>query len=679
MLHHLSGLRIALRIHLTTLVALLGLLAVGGLRIVETNTVLEADRVALIQSVVESASGIVANYAAEERAGRLSREAAQGQALQALRGLRYRGEEYVWVNDMTPRLVMHPFRPDLEGKEVGTLRDPNGLPIFQAFVETVRRQGAGVVPYLWPRPGAGQVQAEPVEKLSFVQGFAPWGWVIGSGLYIDDLRSAQRAEVLVVAGETLVAALAVALLAVLVARSIVGPLARVTQATEAIAAGELETPVPGIARRDEVGVLARGLERFRAEGLEKRRLEAAAAETQAAEVRRQAAMHRHTEEFGVSISGVMATLGSSADAMRAAADDMAQAMARTRESADTTASGAAESVGNLSSVAAATEEMTHTVGEIASQVARAAAMAGEANGRARATDATVRSLTQAAGEIGDVVRLINGIAQQTNLLALNATIEAARAGEAGKGFAVVAGEVKQLAAQTAQATEQIGAQIAGMQAATGEAVGAVGAVGEAIARVSEVTTAIAAAVEQQGATTREIAINVHTVAQQTEAAGRAMRGVSTTVQGVDGTARKVLVAATEVSRVASDLRAEVDGFLSALNDEKGDRRQYERRSGNSLRVLLRLPGRPEVQAELRDLSRGGAALACGLDLPAGAPLEVVLPEPGSAGPRDAGPGLAARVVRAADGMLAVTFRQDDAARRRIDAVLAALASARHAA
>ncbi|NKC30354.1 cache domain-containing protein [Falsiroseomonas selenitidurans] len=676
MLHRLAGLRIASRIHLTTLVALLGLLALGGLRIVETNTALKADRVALIRGVVESASGIIARYAAEEQAGRLSREAAQGHAQEALRGLRYRGEEYVWINDMTPRLVMHPFRPDLEGREVGALRDPNGLPIFQAFVETVRRQGRGVVPYLWPRPGAGQGQAVPVEKLSFVQGFAPWGWVIGSGLYIDDLRAAQRAQVFSVAGETLLAALAVALFAFLVARSIVRPLGQVTKATEAIAAGELETPVPGIARRDELGVLARGLERFRADGLEKRRLEAAAAATRAAGLRRQAAMDRHTEEFGVSISGVMATLGSSADSMRAAAVDMAQAMARTREGADATATGAAESVGNLSSVAAATEEMTHTVGEIAGQVARAAAMASEADSRARATDATVRSLTQAAGEIGEVVRLINGIAQQTNLLALNATIEAARAGEAGKGFAVVAGEVKQLAAQTAQATEQIGAQIAGMQAATGEAVGAVSAVGEAIARVSEVTTAIAAAVEQQGATTREIATSVHKVAQQTESAGRAMHGVSATVQGADGTAQKVLVAATEVSRVAGDLRAEVDGFLAALNNDSGDRRQYERQSGNGARVILRQPGRPEVVAELRDLSRSGAALACSLDLPAGAPLEVVLP---GIGTLHAGQGMAARVVRAADGLLAVTFRQDEAARRRIDAAMEALASARHAA
>jgi methyl-accepting chemotaxis protein len=221
-------------------------------------------------------------------------------------------------------------------------------------------------------------------------------------------------------------------------------------------------------------------------------------------------------------------------------------------------------------VAAATEELTASVGDITRQVSQAAAAAQDVVGRARTTDATVRGLSEAAGQIGEVVRLIADIAGQTNLLALNATIEAARAGEAGKGFAVVASEVKQLAAQTAKATEQIGAQVTAIQGATEDAVGAVRDVGEAIARMSEVASAIAAAVEQQGTATREIAASVQIVAHQNYGATRSMREVATVAEAAGDSSRAVLSAAGEVAEIATTLRQEVDRFLAAMRDGDGD-------------------------------------------------------------------------------------------------------------
>ncbi|WP_372619083.1 cache domain-containing protein [Falsiroseomonas sp.] len=659
------------RLHLITLVGLVAVLVVAAASNYARIRDLEEDRIAMLRSVAEAASGIVARYAAEEQAGRLPRAEAQRLAAEAVRGIRYGGEEYVWINDMQPRVVMHPFRPDLEGRDVAGLRDPTGFALFPAFVEAVRREGAGIVGYMWPRPGAAQAAAAPVEKLSWVQGFEPWGWVIGTGVYVDDLRAAQRAAIWTAVAEVAAAAALLFGLVAVLARGIIRPLAAATEATRRIAAGELDLAVPGTERGDECGVLARALEALRAESRRARALEEAATADRMKRDRRQAALDRHTQDFGASISGVMGTLGNSAGAMRKAADEMARTVEATRGSATATAAGAEESARNLSSVAAATEQLTASISEITRQIATAASMAREADGQARATDGTVRGLSDAAAQIGEVVSLISGIARQTNLLALNATIEAARAGEAGKGFAVVASEVKQLAVQTAKATEEIGVQINAMQAVTGQAVGAVREVSERIAQVSEVASAIAAAVEQQGAATREIAGSVQVVTRQNDGAATMMRGVQEAVGGAEANARTVLVTADEVTRVAGALREEVDQFLAAMRGEEGDRRRYERVPGNGLQVRVRAPGRPEASFEVADISRGGLALLRAPDLAPG--TEVLLELPGVRHP------LGARVARLERDRLALAFRQDPATLALVDQVLVALPAAPQAA
>ncbi|MDO9711057.1 cache domain-containing protein [Paracraurococcus lichenis] len=664
----LSKARIGLRIHLTTMLAVVGLLGLAGLQALDHVRDLERDRVAILQSITQAAASVIAAYHAEETAGRLDRPAAQAAALSAVRKLRYGADEYVWVNDLASRMVMHPARPELEGKDMAGFKDPTGFALFQAFTETVRRQGAGMVGYRWPRPGAD----EPVEKLSYVQGFAPWGWVLGTGVYVDDLRAAQRQALLRAMAEAIPAALLVGLLAWRVARGIVRPLTAVTAATERLAAGEVETQVPGRDRGDEVGILARAVETFRLQGVEKRRLEAAAAAEQARRDRRQAAMDRHTLDFGATVAGVMETLRGAAEEMRGAAERMARVAEQTRDRSASTAAGAEASAHDLGTVAAAVEELSASVGEIARQVTHAAAAAQQAVGRARATDATVRGLSEAAGRIGEVVQLISDIAGQTNLLALNATIEAARAGEAGKGFAVVAGEVKTLAEQTARATEQIAGQVAAIQAATQEAVGAVQEVGAAIGQVDAVSAAIAAAVEEQGTATREIASSVQAVARQNGEATRAMREVSGIAEDAGGTSRSVLSAAEGVSRVAGELRGEVDQFLAAMRADESEQRHYERVPGGGASARLR-PGQggAAVQAEIRDISRGGAALVCALALPAGAEVELDLP--------GAGMPVAARVARTDDGVLAVTFRQDPATLACIDRTIETIAGRARAA
>ena len=477
----------------------------------------------------------------------------------------------------------------------------------------------------------------------------------------ETIAAGRRMSVTLLVTTVLAVSVVLGLVQWLVHRSVSQPLRRLAAALETMAEGRLNEVVLPPGGRGEVGGIATAAGVFLNKLRRNRELELAAQAEQAARNRRQQAMGRHTQEFGTSISGVMTTLSGAAEGMRRAAHDMAQAVDCTRDSATDTAAGAEQSSSNLASVAAATEELSASVGEIARQVAQAAEAAREAVSRARVTDATVQSLSDAAGQVGEVVRLISSIAGQTNLLALNATIEAARAGETGKGFAVVASEVKQLAAQTARATEQISTQMAAIQAATGDAVGAVREVGEAIGRMDEISSAIAAAIEEQGAATREIASKVQTVARQNDDASRAMRDVSGVAENAGTASRVVLTSAAEVAQVSSTLSEEVDQFLAAMRLDEGEQRSYERIAGGGTRATLRIQGKAEMSAVLADISRGGMALLCDAAAQPGTEAQVILP--GASEP------LSARVMRASQGLLALTFRQDPVTLERVGRVL----------
>ena len=429
-----------------------------------------------------------------------------------------------------------------------------------------------------------------------------------------------------------------------------------------IAEGDLAAVVTGADRGDEIGRMAQALLVFRQNASETQSLRAAADKAHVDGARRQAAMDRHTQDFGASAAGVMGNLARSATAMRDAAVAMSEASQRTRANATQTAEGAAGAASNMAAVAAASEEMSASINEISHQVARATQAAQDAVQRASATDAKVSSMAVLADRIGDVVRLITDIAGRTNLLALNATIEAARAGDSGKGFAVVAGEVKALATQTAKATEEIAAQVNAIRTATTESVAAVREVGTAISKVEEVATAIAAAVEQQAASTREIASGVQAVTISAQEAHQSMRELSAIAEQTDVASAKVLGGADEVRSDADTLRAEVTQFLDAMAHADADeRRLYERIVVQDVEATLQTAGLPETRGSVVDISRGGAALRCNWALDAG--VEVHLGLPGADG------RITARVVRCERGVMAVAFRQEVSMLRRVDQVL----------
>jgi methyl-accepting chemotaxis protein len=477
---------------------------------------------------------------------------------------------------------------------------------------------------------------------------------------VSDADRARTLLISSVAGAVLVSVMAM----LATARAISRPVSQLTGTMTAIAADELERGIPALDRGDEIGAMARAVDVFRRNGLLARNLSAERDKEQNAKQRRQAAMDRHTEEFGTSIAGVMASLAASADEMRRAAAAMTEAAAGVHQQAGDTVQGAGRASQDLTSVAAAVEQLTASVDEIARQVATAAEVAREAVQRAEAGHGTMRGLAEATARIGDVVLLISDIAGQTNLLALNATIEAARAGDAGKGFAVVAGEVKALAGQTAKATADIGGQIAAVRDATGQSIAAMTDVAAVIGKIDAVASAIAAAVEQQSATTRGIASSIQTVSGATDATVQAMQAVAGLADGAGQVSQEVSQAATTIGQEAEKLRAEVDQFLRALRDDSGERRRFERIAGNGAPVGLQVSGAPPMQAMLRDLSRGGAGLSCDRSLATGSQIEVTLPSAGGA--------VSARVVRCGGGLLGVVFSQEPSAVARIDRALDAL-------
>lgn len=350
-------------------------------------------------------------------------------------------------------------------------------------------------------------------------------------------------------------------------KGIVQPIRRMVECLRGLAGGNLETDIYGTKRKDEIGEIAATTQVFKENMIKARDLatEQEALKRQAA-ADQQRAMNEMADAFEASVSGIVGTVSSSATELEKSAQGMSATAEQTNRQSTAVAAAAEQATANVQTVAAATEELTSSITEIGRQVAQSAAVARKAVDETTRTNEVVNSLSTEAEAIGDVVKLISEIASQTNLLALNATIEAARAGDAGKGFAVVASEVKNLATQTAKATDDISAKIGSIQQATEQSVNAIQSIARIIDEMSQISGTIAAAVEEQGAATQEISRNVLQASQGTSEVSSNIAGVTVAAGETGHAASQVLSAAADLGKQSELLRAQVTQFIATVRE-----------------------------------------------------------------------------------------------------------------
>ncbi|RMF44708.1 MAG: HAMP domain-containing protein [Deltaproteobacteria bacterium] len=514
-----------------------------------------------LQVAVDTAWGVIDHYS-REAGEEFSVGEAKMLATSAIRSLRFGEKLYFWINDATPKMIMHPIKPQLEGKDLSGVKDPNGKALFLEMVQVTGKGGAGFVEYQWPKPGSDK----PVDKLSYVRKHPTWGWIIGAGIYMDDLQARiNHAFWTVLVGLLLAVGSSVALIFFL-ARHISRPLHRTVEMIEEMEKGHFDMRLDMSDRQDEMGRMARAMDAF-ADSLQHEVVDSLQ-QLASGNLNFSITPRDDRDQLRQALKTLETDLNEVMQRIRSVGEQIAAGSVQVANSSQTLSQSATESAASLEEMSAAINEITSQVKVSAEHASKANKTSSEAQRLAETGSERMQQMVQAMGEIADsgqniskIIKTIDEIAFQTNLLALNAAVEAARAGQHGKGFAVVAEEVRNLAARSARAARETAEMIEGSVELTERGAKLAGETEEALQKIVGSITEVSSLVHEIASASAEQSEGISQVSQ-------GLVQIDQATQQNTASAEESAAAAEELSGQAEELRQmlarfKVKGCLAA--------------------------------------------------------------------------------------------------------------------